>query len=74
MTTSTLDLDVKSYKNVLGISNSLKQVGLEMDLETSNDVGWSVWENQLAKLDKSFHFRKNNEQDLDMKSKGLHNY
>ncbi len=71
---STLDLDVKSYNNVLGTSDSLKQVRMEMDFETSNDAGRSVWENPLAKSNKSFHSGKNNEEDLDKKSKGLYNY
>jgi hypothetical protein len=45
-----------------------------MDFETSNDAGRSVWENPLAKSNKSFHSGKNNEEDLDKKSKGLYNY
>jgi hypothetical protein len=34
-----------------------------MDFESSNDGGWNVREKPLAKSKKSFHSRKNNEQD-----------
>jgi hypothetical protein len=71
VTASTLVLHDKSYKNVLGISNSLKQARLEMDFETFNYARWSVRENPLAKSNKSVCSKKNNEQDLDKKSKEL---
>lgn len=71
VTASTPDSDVKSCRNVLGESSSLKQAGLEMDFETSSDAGWSVRENPLAS-DESFHSGESSEEDPDRKSRGLY--
>jgi hypothetical protein len=71
VTASTPDPAVKSCRNVLGESSSLKQAGLEMDFETSSDAGWSVRENPLAS-DESFHSGESSEEDPDRKSRGLY--